>query len=61
MTDEDKQPEEKKQPKERTKRKGKPRRRGSGSVFRRPDRKGGKEWIAQIILEDGKTRLRCNH
>src|SRR5437660_8067550 len=37
---------------------GKSRRRGSGSVFRRPERKGGKEWVAQIILENGKTRQR---
>src|SRR6266403_466595 len=47
-----------KQPKKRGQRKGKPRRRGSGSVFRRPERKGGKEWVAQIILENGKTRQR---
>jgi integrase len=42
----------------RGQRKGKARRRGSGSVFRRPERKGGKEWVAQIILEDGKTKQR---
>jgi integrase len=58
MSNEEKQPEEEKQPKERKKRKGKPHRRGSGSVFRRPERKGGKEWVAQIILENGKTRQR---
>jgi integrase len=58
MTDEEKQPEEEKKLKERKKRKGKPRRRGSGSVFRRPERKGGKQWVAQIILEDGRTRQR---
>ena len=52
MTDEEKQP------KKRGQRKGKARRRGSGSVFRRPERKGGKEWIAQIILENGNTRQR---
>jgi integrase len=49
---------EQKQPKKRGQRKGKARRRGSGSVFRRPDRKGGKEWVAQIILENGSTRQR---
>ncbi len=58
MKDEEKQPEEEKKPKERKKRKGKPRRRGSGSVFRRPERKGGKQWVAQIILENGRTRQR---
>ena len=57
MTDEEKTNEEK-QSKKRSQRKGKSRRRGSGSVFRRPERKGGKEWVAQIILEDGKTRQR---
>src|SRR5256885_407353 len=50
MTDEEKQP-------QRGKRKGKPRRHGSGSVFRRPERKG-KQWVAQIVLENGKTRQR---
>jgi integrase len=49
---------EKQQPKKRGQRKGKSRRKGSGSVFRRPERKGGKEWVAQIILEDGSTRQR---
>ena len=39
------------------KRKGKPRRRGSGSIFRRPERKG-KQWVAQILLENGRTRQR---
>ena len=39
------------------KRKGKPHRRGSGSVFRRPERKG-KQWVAQLILENGKARQR---
>src|SRR5712692_4335786 len=57
MTDED-NTSEKQQPKQRGQRKGKARRRGSGSVFRRPERKGGKEWVAQIILEDGSTRQR---
>ena len=37
--------------------KGKPRRRGSGSIFRRPERKG-KQWVAQILLEHGRTRQR---
>lgn len=36
----------------------KPRRRGKGSVFRRPDREGGKEWVAQILLEEGGTKQR---
>lgn len=57
MTDEENTNEEQ-QPKKRGQRKGKARRRGSGSVFRRPERKGGKEWVAQIILEDGNTRQR---
>ena len=57
MTDE-KNTNEAQQPKKPGQRKGKPRRKGSGSVFRRPERKGGKEWIAQIILEDGKTKQR---
>jgi integrase len=46
MTDEEKQ-----------RKRGKPRRRGAGSVFRRPERKG-KQWVAQIILENGRTRQR---
>ncbi len=46
------------QSKKHNQRKGKTRRRGSGSVFRRPERKGGKEWVAQIILEDNKTKQR---
>jgi hypothetical protein len=58
MTDEEKQPEEEKKPKQRKKRKGKPRRRGSGSVFRRLERKGGKQWVAQIVLENGRTKQR---
>jgi integrase len=56
MTDEEKINGEK-QPKKRGRRKGKARRRGSGSVFRRPERKG-KQWVAQIILDDGRTRQR---
>jgi integrase len=43
------------QPKQR--KRGKPRRRGAGSVFLRSDRKG-KQWVAQIILENGRTRQR---
>ena len=49
MTDEEKQPKQRNR--------GKPRRRGAGSVFRRQDRKG-KQWVAQIILENGRTRQR---
>ena len=52
MTDKEKQPQTAKR-----KGKGKTRRHGSGSVFRRPDRKG-KQWVAQIVLENGKTRQR---
>lgn len=44
-----------KQPKKH--KRNKPRRRGSGSVFRRPDRKG-KQWVAQLVLENGKTKQR---
>src|SRR5215470_5247319 len=54
MTKPEKQPQEQSAKRSR---KGKPRRRGSGSVFRRPERKG-KQWVAQIILEDGTTRQR---
>ncbi len=46
---------EQKQPKKRGKRR--PRKHGSGSVFRRPERRG-KQWIAQIVLENGKTKQR---
>ena len=38
-------------------RKGKSRAHGTGSVFQRKDRKG-KQWVAQIFLEHGKTRQR---
>jgi len=51
MTDEEKQPKERKQRK-----RGK-RSYGTGSIFRRPERKG-KQWVAQIALENGKTRQR---
>lgn len=54
MTDEENTNEEQ-QPKKRGKRR--PRAHGTGSVFQRKDRKG-KQWVAQIILEDGKTRQR---
>ena len=55
MTNEqEKQSNEEKPPK---KRKGKPRRRGSGSILQRKDRKG-KQWVAQILLENGRTRQR---
>src|ERR1700726_1270717 len=54
MTDEEKTNEQK-QSKKRGKRK--PRRHGSGSVFRRPERKG-KQWVAQIVLDNGRTRQR---
>jgi integrase len=49
MTDDEKQPKKRAHAKSR--------RRGAGSVFRRPDRTG-KQWVAQIILENGKTRQR---
>lgn len=58
MTDEKKQDSEEQQPKRRSQRKRKARRKGSGSVFRRKDRKGGKEWVAQIILDDGNPKQR---
>src|SRR5215831_3610187 len=51
MTDEEKQP------KAYKKRKRGRRAYGTGSVFQRKDRKG-KQWIAQIILEDGKPKQR---
>jgi len=58
MTDEEKQTKEEKQPKERKKRKRRGRRaHGTGSVFQRADRKG-KQWVAQLVLENGKTRQR---
>jgi len=57
MTDEEKTNEEQ-QSRKPSQRKGKPRRKGSGSVFQRKDRRGGKQWIAQINLEHGKTRQR---
>src|ERR1700719_2296957 len=54
MTDEVKTNNEK-QPQKRVKRR--PRAHGTGSVFQRKDRKG-KQWVAQLILENGKTRQR---
>ena len=53
MTDEEKQPQEEKKPKERKKRKGKPRAHGTGGLFYREDRK---EWVAQIVLGNGKIK-----
>jgi integrase len=58
MTNKEKQPQDQKQPKERKKRKrGGRRAHGTGSVFQRTDRKG-KQWVAQLILDNGKTRQR---
>lgn len=54
MTDEEKTNQEK-QRKKYDRRKGKPRAHGTGSIFQRKDRKG-KQWVAQIILGNGKTR-----
>lgn len=54
MTDKE-NPNEEKQPRKRGKRRS--RKHGSGSVFRRPERKG-KQWVAQIILENGRPRQR---
>src|SRR5215469_7267194 len=51
MTDEEKQS------KEHKKRKRGRRAHGTGSVFQRIDRKG-KQWVAQLVLENGKTRQR---
>jgi integrase len=48
---------EEKQPTKRGKRR--PRKHGSGSVFRRPERKG-KQWVAQIIVDD-KPKQRYFH
>lgn len=56
MTDEEKTGEAKHSMKH-DKRKGKPRAHGTGSVFQRKDRKG-KQWVAQIFLENGKTKQR---
>ena len=55
MTDEEKNTNEEQRPKKRGKRR--PRKYGSGSVFRRLDRKG-KQWVAQVFLENGKTKQR---
>ncbi len=54
MTDEE-NINEAKQPQKRAKRR--PRAHGTGSVFQRKDRKG-KQWVAQLVLENGKTRQR---
>lgn len=50
-------PNEKQQPKERKQRKRGKRAHGTSSIFRSPERKG-KQWVAQIALEYGKTRQR---
>ncbi len=55
MTDEEKNTNEEQRHKKRGKRR--PRKYGSGSVFRRLDRKG-KQWVAQVFLENGKTKQR---
>src|SRR5258708_21638071 len=55
--DKEHQPEEKKQPKERKQRKRGKRAHGTGSIFRRSERKG-KQWVEQIVLDNGKTRQR---
>jgi len=52
MTDEEKTNGDKQSPKRGRRRQ---RAHGTGSIFRRPERKG-KQWIAQIILDNGKTR-----
>ena len=52
MTDEEKQSKEHKKRK-----RGGRRAHGTGSVFQRIDRKG-KQWVAQLVLENGKTRQR---
>src|SRR5215471_21387784 len=48
---------EEKQPREHKGRRRGKRAHGTGSIFRRSERKG-KQWVAQIVLEDGKTRQR---
>jgi len=55
--DKEQQPDDKKRPKERKQRKRGKRAHGTGSIFRRPERTG-KQWVAQIVLEHGKTRQR---
>ena len=49
--------EEEKKPKERKQRKRGKRAHGTGSIFPRPERRG-KQWVAQIVLSNGKTRQR---
>jgi hypothetical protein len=55
--DKEQQPDDKKRTKERKQRKRGKLAHGTGSIFRRPERKG-KQWVAQIVLEHGKTRQR---
>ena len=57
MTEKDEQSQESKKPQDRKKRKRGRRAYGTGSVFQRTDRKG-KQWVAQMILEDGKIKQR---
>jgi integrase len=57
MTEKDEQSQESKKSQERKKRKRGRRAYGTGSVFQRTDRKG-KQWVAQVVLENGKTRQR---
>ncbi len=55
--DKEQQSDDKKRPKERKQRKRRKRAHGTGSIFRRPERKG-KQWVVQMLLEHGKTRQR---
>jgi len=57
MTEKDEQSQDLKKPQERKKRKRGRRAYGTGSVFQRTDRTG-KQWVAQVVLENGKTRQR---
>jgi integrase len=57
MTEKEGQSQEEKKPQERKKRKRGRRAYGTGSVFQRKDRKG-KQWVAQLILEQGKIKQR---
>ena len=56
MTEIEGQSQEEKKPQERKKRKRGRRAYGTGSVFQRKDRKG-KQWVAQLILEQGKIKV----
>jgi hypothetical protein len=57
MTEKEEPAWEEKKPPERKKRKRGRRAYGTGSVFQRADRKV-KQWVAQMILEDGTTKQR---